>query len=761
MFDPALAVAGNAGKRTVSPAGTAGDGTAPVARGSTFQLLLDAPSEPTDGSLETVPATGRSTPGPAVVPSPRSRSSALEPVLAVATQASTAPALPSEVAVAPSSSRRESASARSAAPDAQPAPPERNSLANLGTEGAASSAASAISPEAAVASSSSRRESASARSAAPDAQPAPAERNAVANLGTEGAASPAAFAISPEAAVASSSSRRESASARSAAGNVQVATPRRTPVVAAEGAAHPAASSSPALLPDCAVPSQSKNQDTAAWAADAEAAGNASSAAASAGVPRQNQQNPASLKAAVAPDNSGPAETVRSAAFTARRGAPQNSSVQPAATTGETPALTPPPFILPVGPMDPGAARSNSSPARQPVDRHLSRDRAATTSSHQADVPSAPSPQAALVAPLSAAAQVLPPTQAEAGEVSAPSDAPSEPHLATGGDRGSPTGPQYESLRRESSGKPAPLAGPLLSPVARWASSAPLAFQARLTPHESKTLAAFAVSVGPVPAPYRSPTASYRESNPPAAGASVSGDPARPGSASGQAEVATADRDSSVADDSRPDRPQTASNSRGASRPEPAETAAPPAEPLTTEAGNLLSAMAPSQPPLRPAVPTIAGDSPAPPRPPAEAGAPAASSATTVNRGIQLQVRSGAGGVAVRVTERAGEVRVDVRTPDSQLTSALRQELPALATRFAESGFHAAIWHPASASTMSPNAADKGASANADGQGGQKQGRRQQQQQQQPPDQRLGQSSQSPETDTNRKDFQWLFTSLP
>jgi hypothetical protein len=131
-----------------------------------------------------------------------------------------------------------------------------------------------------------------------------------------------------------------------------------------------------------------------------------------------------------------------------------------------------------------------------------------------------------------------------------------------------------------------------------------------------------------------------------------------------------------------------------------------------------------------------------------------------VNRGIQLQVRSGAGGVAVRVTERAGEVRVDVRTPDSQLTSALRQELPALATRFAESGFHAAIWHPASASTMSPNAADKGASANADGQGGQKQGRRQQQQQQ-PPDQRLGQSSQSPETDTNRKDFQWLFTSLP
>jgi hypothetical protein len=136
-------------------------------------------------------------------------------------------------------------------------------------------------------------------------------------------------------------------------------------------------------------------------------------------------------------------------------------------------------------------------------------------------------------------------------------------------------------------------------------------------------------------------------------------------------------------------------------------------------------------------------------------------SAATVNRGIQLQVGSGAGGVAVRVTERAGEVRVEVRTPDSQLTSALRQELPALATRFAESGFHAAIWHPASASTLSPNAADKSASANADGQGGQKQGQQQQQQQQQPPDRRPRQSSPSPDNDTNRKDFQWLFTSLP
>jgi hypothetical protein len=134
----------------------------------------------------------------------------------------------------------------------------------------------------------------------------------------------------------------------------------------------------------------------------------------------------------------------------------------------------------------------------------------------------------------------------------------------------------------------------------------------------------------------------------------------------------------------------------------------------------------------------------------------------SVNREIQLQVGSGPSGVAVRVAERAGEIRVDVRTPDSQLTSALRQELPTLATQLTESGFHAAIWHPvpASASAFSRDTAEASAPANADDQSGQRQGQPQHQSGRQPP-REPPQSSPSQQKDTNRKDFQWLFTSLP
>lgn len=65
-------------------------------------------------------------------------------------------------------------------------------------------------------------------------------------------------------------------------------------------------------------------------------------------------------------------------------------------------------------------------------------------------------------------------------------------------------------------------------------------------------------------------------------------------------------------------------------------------------------------------------------------------------RNIQLNVNGGNGRVEVRLTERGGEVEVAVRTPDARLAGALREDLPALSSRLAESGFRAETWHPAS-----------------------------------------------------------------
>jgi hypothetical protein len=77
----------------------------------------------------------------------------------------------------------------------------------------------------------------------------------------------------------------------------------------------------------------------------------------------------------------------------------------------------------------------------------------------------------------------------------------------------------------------------------------------------------------------------------------------------------------------------------------------------------------------------------APPEPAPRWSAPA--------REIRLQVTGGEERVDVRLTEHRGEVQVAVRTPDSRLTEALRNDLPALSARLEQNGFRAETWHPA------------------------------------------------------------------
>jgi hypothetical protein len=61
-------------------------------------------------------------------------------------------------------------------------------------------------------------------------------------------------------------------------------------------------------------------------------------------------------------------------------------------------------------------------------------------------------------------------------------------------------------------------------------------------------------------------------------------------------------------------------------------------------------------------------------------------------RDITLRLTGGDQRVAVRLVERQGEVRVEVRTPDAGLAGDLRRDLPSLAERLEQSGFRAGTW---------------------------------------------------------------------
>jgi hypothetical protein len=66
-----------------------------------------------------------------------------------------------------------------------------------------------------------------------------------------------------------------------------------------------------------------------------------------------------------------------------------------------------------------------------------------------------------------------------------------------------------------------------------------------------------------------------------------------------------------------------------------------------------------------------------------------------VARDIRLEVGGPERKVEIRVIERAGEVRVAVRTPDDRLSDGLREHLPSLSSRLEQSGFRADEWRVA------------------------------------------------------------------
>jgi hypothetical protein len=171
-------------------------------------------------------------------------------------------------------------------------------------------------------------------------------------------------------------------------------------------------------------------------------------------------------------------------------------------------------------------------------------------------------------------------------------------------------------------------------------------------------------------------------------------------------------------------------------------------------------APAPAQPPAGSADDSFTKEPTAPPPPqagvteatkdPAPAAAPA--------REIQLQIQHGEQRVDVRLSERSGEVRVAVRTPDAQLAGALRADLPSLSTRLEQTGFRAETWHPGifHESTRHPASAAPAFSDSTGGQNGSRQGGQQQPEPRQPRPNAAQTAAKS-----QRKEFRWLMSQLP
>lgn len=184
-----------------------------------------------------------------------------------------------------------------------------------------------------------------------------------------------------------------------------------------------------------------------------------------------------------------------------------------------------------------------------------------------------------------------------------------------------------------------------------------------------------------------------------------------------------------------------------AAEPEPAVMAHPAttSQPLAASAAQPRESAPASPPPAVAAAPVAAAP---------ESPKPAAA------RDIKLELAGqGDQRVEVRVSERAGAMRVEVRTPDSGLAGDLRQDLPALAARLEQTGFRADTWHSAGAAERqrTAEAAPGSASQNSERQPGQNGGQRQRDPQQQPKPRTP--ENQAPSQNAG-KDFAWLFSTI-
>ena len=155
---------------------------------------------------------------------------------------------------------------------------------------------------------------------------------------------------------------------------------------------------------------------------------------------------------------------------------------------------------------------------------------------------------------------------------------------------------------------------------------------------------------------------------------------------------------------------------------------------------------------------THAAGSPETPAPAATAPEPStpAAAAAPVAHDIKLELNVGGGQrVEVRLTERAGDIHVAVRTPDVRLSDAMRAELPALAAKLEQSGFRTDAWQPGAGAGGERRALETGA-GNASQDSQERGGQNQQQKQDNPQQQQQRTTENAPNRKSDRKDFAWL-----
>jgi hypothetical protein len=114
--------------------------------------------------------------------------------------------------------------------------------------------------------------------------------------------------------------------------------------------------------------------------------------------------------------------------------------------------------------------------------------------------------------------------------------------------------------------------------------------------------------------------------------------------------------------------------------------------------------------------------------------------------------------VELKLSEKAGELKVAVRTADNHLAERLRADLPALSSRLEQSGLRAETWHPSQAATGEWRRTDQMAAAN---QGGpqddqSRQQGREQQHEGEPRRPYVPKDDQQPKD--KRKDFEWFLS---
>jgi len=127
---------------------------------------------------------------------------------------------------------------------------------------------------------------------------------------------------------------------------------------------------------------------------------------------------------------------------------------------------------------------------------------------------------------------------------------------------------------------------------------------------------------------------------------------------------------------------------------------------------------------------------------------------------MRFAVGGGDQRVEVRVAERGGEVHVAVRTPDQRLAGSLRDDLPSLTAKLESAGLRAETWQGDFSGGAGRQRQGETSSPALSQNSQQQPGRDGRRQQDDPPPQRPRRSEDSSQPKPDRKDFQWLFTSL-